>query len=189
MSKKSGQAFEPRKIYPKTNISKAYYKHLVDNIEHDPLVKHSTLSVACLVAAVCVLAGALIWFAKTNPGNLIQTNATITNISTGKTDTVGTLSTFITFDFETKQGEKKSVRQQTLDGLNYTEGQSIKIGYHPHNPNYARNLNDNRPPAISIALWSTPFVFMIWFIFIAIFRHHQRQVVIWQAAEAADADE
>ncbi len=177
------------KIAPKTNISKAYYKHLVDQIEHDPLIKHSTLSVACFIAAICVLLGALIWFAKANPGNLIQTTGTVTGISSGRTDATGTVSTFITFDFETHDGQDKSVRTAVSDGLEYHEGQNIRVGYFPANPNYARNLHDNRPKAVSVVLWSVPFAFMIWLTFVALFRHHQRQVEIWNAAEAANSDD
>ena len=174
---------------PKTNISKAYYRHLVNVIEHDPLIRHSTLSVACLIAAICVLTGALLWFAKTNPGNLVQTDATVSSISTGKTDGFGTVSTFVTFDFKTRNGTEKQVRQQANDGLAYSEGQRIKVGYHPRNPSYARNLHDNSPGAVSIALWCAPFVLMLWFTFVALFRHHSRQVEIWNAAEAAEADD
>lgn len=174
---------------PKTNISKAYYQHLVDDIEHDPLIKHSTLSVVCFVALFAVLAGALIWFAKSNPGNLIQTTATVSNISSGKTDAIGTVSTFISFDFTTRDGQAKTVRQQTTDGLEYQEGQTIRVGYHPKNPNYARNLHDNRPDPISVVLWCVPFALMIWLTFVALFRHHARQEEIYRAAEAADSDE
>lgn len=177
------------KPHPKTNISRAYYRYLIDRIEHDPLVRHTTMTVACMVAAICILLGGLIWYAKSNPGNLIQTHATISNISTGKTDSIGTISTFITFDFQTRNGEEKSVRQQANDGLAYTEGQAIKAGYHPHNPNFARNLHDNRPPLISQALWVMPFVLMIWFVFVALFRYRTRQEIIWAAAEAADSDD
>ncbi len=183
------------KIYPKTNVSKAYYKRLVSNIEHDPLVKHTTLTIACMFAAIFVLLGALVWFAKANPGNLIQTEATITGISSGKTDAIGTISTFITFEFNSQRSTSpdspshSSVRQQVKDGLSYSEGQKIRIGYHPKNPNYARNLNDNRPPQLSIFLWSVPFLIMIWFIFVALFRYNTRQNLIWAAAEAADAED
>lgn len=175
--------------HPKTNISRAYYKHLVDTIEHDPLVRHTTMAVGCMLAVVAILLGCILWFAQSNPGNLIQTGGTITNISSGKTDTTGTVSTFITFDFATREGEKKSVRQVTNDGLSYSLDQSIRIGYHPKNPNYARNLHNNQPPMLSLALWAIPFILMIWFLFIALFRHHQRQQIIWTAAEAANSDE
>jgi len=177
------------KPYPKTNISRAYYKHLIDSIEHDPLVRHSTMTIACMIATICILLGGLIWFAKSNPGNLVQTNGTVQSISTDKTDSIGTISTFITFGFTTRDGEQKSVRQQTNDGLTYNNGQSIKIGYHPRNPNYARNLHDNRPPLPAIALWTIPFLLMIWFVFVALFRHRKRQEIIWEAAEAANAEE
>lgn len=174
---------------PKTNISKAYYRHLIEDIEHDPLIRHSTISVACLIAAICVLTGALLWFAKSNPGNLIQTNAVVSGISSGKTDSIGTVSTFITFDFTTRDGQDKSVRQLANDGLDYSMGQSIKVGYHPKNPNFARNLNDNRPPRTAVTLWIVPLVLLVWFTFVALFRHHARQMEIWEAAEAADAEE
>lgn len=177
------------RVAPKTNISKAYYKHIIDEIEHDPLVKHSTLSVACLIAAACVLLGALLWFAKTNPGNLIKTNGTVTGISSGRTDAIGTVTTFVTYEFQTRDNQTKSVRSATNDGLEYQVGQSIKVGYHPANPAYARNLNDNRPPIAAIVLWLIPFIFLIWFIFVALFRHHARQVMIWEAAEAANSDD
>lgn len=174
---------------PKTNISKAYYKHVVDQIEHDPLVKHSTFAVVCLIAASCILAGGLLWFAKTTPGNLVRTPATVRTVSEGRTDNIGTVSTFVSFDFVTKDGDSKTVRQQTNDGLLYQSGQSIIIGYHPKNPNYARNLTDNRPPVTAIVLWLVPIGMFIWLGFIAAFRFHARQVEIWNAAEAADADE
>jgi len=177
------------RIMPKTNISKAYYKQLVDKIEHDPLIKRTTISVACLVAAICVLSGSLLWFTKSNPGNLVQTNAVVTSISSSKTNGIGAVTTFITFNFKTSDGVDKSVRQPANDGLRYTEGQNIKIGYHPSNPNYARNLNDNRPNQLSVLLWTVPFILMIWLTFVALFRHHKRQVEIWQAAEAADSDD
>jgi hypothetical protein len=176
------------RIAPKTNISKAYYRHLVDQIEHDPLVKHSTLSVACLVAAICVLLGCLIWFAKSNPGNLIQTDATVTNLSSGRTDTIGTITTFVSFDFKTRDDKRVSARQPAPEGLSYTQDKAIRVGYNPINPNYAR-LIDSRPPLQAIALWLTPFYFMIWFILVALFRHHNRQVLIWKAAEAANSDD
>ncbi len=177
------------KPYPKTNISRAYYKHLVDTIEHDPLVKHSTMAVCCLLAAISILLGGLVWFANANPGNLIQTQGTVASISNGKTDSIGTVSTFITFDFTTREGEQKSVRQITDDHLTYSSGQIIKIGYHPNNPNYARNLHDNRPPLVSQALWTVPFIIMIGLIFVALFRYAKRQQIIWEAAEAANSDE
>lgn len=177
------------RVAPKTNISKAYYKHLIDNIEHDPLVRHSTITVACLLAAISIFAGLLVWFTKSNPGNLLYTTGTISNVTSGKIDDYGNESTFITFDFQTRHGESKSVRQIANDGLTYQNEQQIKIGYHPANPNYARNLNDNRPPTASLLLWLTPFAMIIWFSFVALFRHHKRQVDIWDAAEAAGIDE
>lgn len=177
------------RVAPHTNISKAYYKHIIDNIEHDPLIRHSTVTVACLLAAISVLAGLLIWYAKFSPGNLIYTTATVTNVTSGKTDNYGKESTFITFVFNTSTGEEKAVRQVADDGLPYQTGQHIKIGYHPANPNYARNLNDNRPPAASLALWLVPAALVVWFSFVALFRHHKRQVEIWDAAEAAGIDE
>lgn len=189
MSKKKRVVSSPRKIYPKTNISKTYYKHLVDNIEHDPLVRHSTLTVACMIAAISVLLGTLIWFAKANPGNLIQSKGTITSISTGKVDDIGTIGTFVLFDFKTKDNQQISARQPANDGLEYKVGQEINVGYHPRNPNYVRNLNDNTPPQISFFLWFAPFVLMIWFIFVAGIRYTNRQRLIWDAAEAADSDD
>lgn len=176
------------RIAPKTNISKAYYKHLVDQIEHDPLVKHSTLSVACLLAAICVLLGSLIWFARANPGNLIKTNATVTGLSSGKTDTLGTITTFVSFDFKTREDKAVSARQPAPAGLNYSVEEQIQVGYSPLNPNYARLIN-SRPPEVSFVLWFVPFYFMIWFIIVALFRHHARQVTIWKAAEAADSED
>jgi|GEM_PF-2215630 len=177
------------RIMPKTNISKVYYKQLVDEIEHDPLIKPSTLSVVCFIAVICLLGGAIIWFAKFNPGNLIQTTAAVTSISSGKTDLYGTVSTFITFDFKTRDGSSKSVRQQVSDGLTYTLDQQINVGYHPKNPNYARNLNDNRPDRISILLWIVPLILASWLGFVALLRYHARQVEIWNAADAAEVDE
>lgn len=174
---------------PKTNISPQYFKEVVDDIEHDPLIKHSTLSVACFVAVIAVLTGALIWFARANPGNLIQTTGTVSGVSSGKTDAIGTVTTFVTFDFTTHDGQAKSVRQPANDGLEYSLGQSIRVGYHPKNPNYARNLADNRPPQVSLWLWAVPFLIMIWLTFVALFRHHARQEEIWAAAEAVDTDD
>lgn len=174
---------------PNTNISRKYYRKVVDKIEHDPLIMHSTLSLACFAAIFAVLLGALIWFAKANPGNLIQTEATVSNISTGKTDAIGTITTFVTFDFQTRDGEQKSVRQPAASGLEYHTGQSIRVGYHPDNPNYARNLHDNRPPQVSLWLWAVPFIIMIWLIFLALFRYNARQREIWDAAEAANSDD
>jgi hypothetical protein len=177
------------KVMPKTNISKRQYDHIVDEIEHDPLIKRTTLAVACMVAASCVLTGLLIWFARANPGNLIQTTGTVTGISSGLTDSYGTDTTFVTFEFKTREGDQKSVRASTSDGLKYSEGQDIRIGYHPRNPNFARNFRDNRPPQVALYLWTVPFLLMIWLIFTALFRHHARQVEIWNAAEAADSDD
>jgi hypothetical protein len=174
---------------PKTNISKAYYRQIVDTIEHEPLIEHTTLSIVCFIAALSVLAGSLLWFAKTNPGNLVQTSGTVSALSTGRSDASGTISTFVSFDFTTKDGKALTVRQRTTDGLDYEVGQAIKVGYFPDNPNFARNLRDNRPDQLSLLLWSVPFVLMIWLTFVALFRHHARQVEIWQAAEAADSDE
>lgn len=176
------------RIAPKTNISKAYYKHLVDSVEHDPLVRHSTLSVACLIAAMCVLLGCLMWFARANPGNLIKTDAYVTNLSSGRTDSLGTITTFVSFDFTTRDNKPISARQPAPEGLSYKINDSINVGYSPKNPNYARLL-DNRPPTASIMLWFVPFYLMIWFIIVALFRHHARQVLIWKAAEAADSDD
>jgi hypothetical protein len=177
-----------KRIAPKTNISKVYYRRLVDQIEHDPLVRHSTLSVACLVAAICVLLGALIWFAKANPGNLIRTNGIVTNLSSGRTSTDGTVTTFVTFDFNTQEDQRFSVRQAAAEGLSYQTNNQIAIGYSPLNPNYARII-DSRPPAVAVTLWFTPFYLMLWFILVALFRHHSRQVLIWKAAEAANSDD
>jgi hypothetical protein len=177
-----------KRIAPKTNISKVYYRRLVDQIEHDPLVRHSTLSIACMIAAMCVLLGALIWFAKANPGNLQRTEGTVKNLSTGRTSTDGTITTFVTFDFETRDNQVFSVRQAAADGLSYQTGNQIAIGYSPLNPNYARIIN-SRPPAASIVLWIVPFYIMLWFILVALFRHHSRQVLIWKAAEAANSDD
>ncbi len=177
------------KLAAKTNISKAQYEHIVEDIEHDPLIKRSTLTVAAFLAAIAILLGSLIWFARSNPGNLVMTNGTVTGISSGRTDTLGNETTFVTFDFKTRQDESRTVRQPALKGVDYRVGQNIKIGYHPKNSNYARLLNDNRPPEASLWLWVVPFLLMIWLIFVALFRHHARQVEIWNAAEAADAKE
>lgn len=174
---------------PKTNISRQYYKKVVDDIEHDPLIRFSTITVSAFIAVIAILTGGLIWFAKANPGNLIQTSGTVTNISTGRVDDVGTETTFVTFDFTTRQGEQRSVRQPAATGIEYHNGQQIRIGYHPKNANYARNLSDNRPPQLSLWLWVVPFLIMIGLTFIALFRHHARQVEIWNAAEAANTDD
>ncbi|MBA2279033.1 hypothetical protein H0V99_01140 [Candidatus Saccharibacteria bacterium] len=173
---------------PKTNISKRQYHNLVDDIEHEPLVRHTTLAAACLLAAMCILAGSLAWFAKSHPGNLIRTTGTVSNVTSGLTDRLGTVTTFATFDFETREGKNYSVRQPTgnvIPKLN----QDIPIGYNPLNPAYARNLSDTQPPLSSVGFWSVPFILMGWLILIALFRHHTRQVEIWKAAEAADADD
>lgn len=174
---------------PKTNISRAYYNKIVDDIEHDPLIKHSTLSVACFFAVIAVLLGGLIWFAKANPGNLVQTTGTVTGISTGRTDSIGTITTFVTFDFTTKDGQQKSVRTPTANGIEYDVGHTIRAGYHPKNPNFARNLSDNRPPQVSLYLWTIPFLIMLWLVFLALFRYSKRQQEIWAAAEASDVRE
>jgi len=177
------------KVAPKTNISKRLYRKIVDDIEHDPLVKHSTLSAACLVAAIAVILGGLIWFARVNPGNLIQTNATVSSLSTGKTDAIGNITTFITFDFKTREGQSVSVRAPAGVGEKYSTGQDLRVGYHPANPNFALNLNDNKPPTASLLLWATPFALMLWFTLLALWRHHFRQLEIWAAAEAANAND
>lgn len=176
------------KIHPKTNISRAYYKHLINTIEHDPLVRHTTLTIACMCAAMCVLLGTLLWYAKSNPGNLVQAQATITNVSSD-THQVARALNFITFTFNTRAGEQKSVRQQVLPNTEYAQGQTIRIGYHPKNPNFARNLSDIPPPTASLYLWATPFVLMVWFTIVALFRYEKRQQIIWDAAEAADVNE
>lgn len=178
-----------RKVAPKTNISKSQYKHIVSDIEHDTLILPSTMAIACMVAAISVLGGLLIWFAKVNPGSLIQTTGTVTAVSSGRTDNYGTETTFITFDFKTRDYQDKSVRQPAKDGLEYNPGQNIRIGYHPRNPNYARNLHDTRPPQESLYLWAVPFLIMIWLIFTALFRYRTRQIEIWNAAEAANIEE
>lgn len=183
------------KVYPKTNISKVYYQHLVDQIEHDPLIKHTTLTVAGMLAAICILSGALLWYIQSNPGNLIQSTAKVTGISSGKTDTLGNTTTFISFEFDSKDpapvsnATHLSVRQPAIKGLEYAEGQQVKVGYHPKNPNFARLLNDTRPPRLSVAFWAVPVVILIWLVFVALFRHHARQVRIWDAAEAANSDD
>ncbi len=177
------------KIYPKTNISKAYYRHLVRQILHDPLIRPTSLAAACMIAAASVLAGMLIWFAQSNPGNLLQTNATITGISSGRTSAIGTITTFLSFDFTTHDGQSITARQAANDGLLYQEGQSIKVGYHPRNPYYVRNLNDNRPPASATVFWATPFIIIIWLGGVALFRHRQRQLLLWDAADAANSDD
>lgn len=174
---------------PNTNISEEYYRKIISRIEHDPLIRTSALTAAAFVAIIAIMLGGLIWFAKVSPGNLIQTSGTVTGISTGKTDAIGTVTTFVTFDFKTREGKDLSVRQPSAPGLQYREGQEIRIGYHPKNPNYARNLHDNRPPQISLWLWAVPFVIMIWLIFTALFRYRVRQQEIWDAAEAADSDD
>ncbi len=177
------------KVAPKTNISEKQYREIVDDIEHDPLVRRSTMTAVAFLATIAILLGGLIWFAKMNPGNLVTTTGTVTSISSGRTDTLGNETTFITFDFKTRQDEPKTVRQPAITGIRYEVGQNIKIGYHPKNPNFARLLDDNRPPEVSLWLWVLPFLLMIWFIFVALFRHHARQVEIWNAAAAADAKE
>ncbi len=174
---------------PKTNISRKYYRQIVEDIEQDPLIKHSTLSAACFFAVIAVLLGGLIWFARANPGNLIQTTGTVTHISTGHTDDIGTVTTFITFDFVTREGEQKSVRTPTASGIAYEVGHTIRAGYYPKNPNYARNLADNRPPQEALYLWAIPFLIMIWLVFVALFRYSKRQQEIWDAAEASDSEE
>lgn len=177
------------RIAPKTNISKAYYRHLVDQIEHDPLVRRSTLSLACFVAAICVLLGCLVWFANTHPGNLVRVPASVTGLSSGRTDNFGTITTFVTFDFKTRDGRQVSARQPAEPGRDFSEGQAFMAGYSPKNPNFARIIPDNRPPQSAVWLWLVPFYFLLWFLLVALHRHHQRQVVIWQAAEAADSDD
>lgn len=177
------------KVAPKTNITKALYRRIVDDIEHDPLVKHSTLAAACLVAAIAVIFGGLIWYAKLNPGKLVQTTATVQGLSTGKTDAQGTITTFMIFGFKTDEGKDITVRAATTPGLSYSLGQDIRVGYFPPNPYYARDLSDSRPPIASLLLWSLPFALMLWFTLVALWRHHFRQLEIWAAAEAADAED
>lgn len=192
MSKKSRKQPVNKKIYPKTNISRAYYKRLVNNIEHDPLIKHSTVTIAGMIAAISILLGSLIWYAQFNPGNLIYTNAKVITVSNGRTDSNSSQTRdFVTFEFNTKGNDSKTykVRQIANVGLSYKEGQIIKIGYHPKNPNFARNLSDTRPPYISIALWSVPFFILLWFMFVALIRYAKRQELIWAAAEAADSED
>jgi hypothetical protein len=145
-----------------------------------------------MLSAIAILLGTLIWYAQFNPGNLIYTNARVVNISSGRTDANSTQTRdFVTFEFETSNsdGRKYQVRQIANQGMSYKEGQNIKIGYHPRNPNFARNLSDTRPPYISIALWSVPFFIIMWFIFIALIRYIKRQELIWEAAEAADSED
>lgn len=191
MSKKRKSVSLPKKIYPKTNVSRAYYRHIVNSIEHDPLIRHTTLTVACLISAICILIGSLIWYAQFNPGNLVFTSAKVTGISSGKIDTQGNTSTFVTFSFQTRGHDPKqySVRQVANTAIKYSENQNIRIGYHPKNPNYARDLSNTSLPFISIVLWSVPFLIMVWFIFVALIRYIKRQVLIWEAAEAANIDE
>lgn len=192
MSSKSSKQPAIKKIYPKTNISKAYYRHLVDSIEHDPLVRHSTITIAGMVAAICILLGCLIWYSGFNPGNLIQTKAKVVSVSNGRTDANSLLtSDFVTFEFNTKGKDEQTykVRQIANPGTSYQKDQIINIGYHPKNPNYARNLSDTRVPFISIVLWTFPFIIMLWFILVALLRYIKRQELIWQAAEAADSND
>lgn len=174
------------KVGKKTNISKRQYRKIVSEIENDSLIKRSTLSVAAFAAVAAVLTGTLIWFAQISPGNLIRATGTVTSISSGLADAKGTINTYVIFDFRTKEGEEKTVRSITNDGLNYTVGQKISIGYHPSNPNYARNLHNDRPPVVSYYLWSIPLVLLVWFSGLAIVRFRMRQEDIWNAAEAAD---
>lgn len=174
---------------PKTNISRRYYRKIVNDIEHDPLIQYSTLTVAAFIATIAITLGGLLWFAKLSPGNLLQTTATVSNVTSGRTDHLGNSTTFVIFDFRTQGGEDKSVRQPAPSGLEYKPGDKIKVGYHPKNPNYARLLNDIRPPQLALWLWIVPFIIMIWLIFVTLFRHRTRQLEIWAAAEAANADE
>lgn len=174
------------KVGKKTNISKRQYRKIVSEIEHDSLIKRSTLSVAAFVAVASILTGTLMWYAQISPGNLVRATGTVTGISSGLADAKGTVNNYITFDFRTKGGQERTVRSITNDGLSYSVGQEISIGYHPLNPNYARNLHNDRPPVASYYLWSLPFVLMVWFAGLAIVRFRMRQEDIWNAAEAAD---
>ncbi len=176
------------KVMPRTNISKAYYQYLVNDIEHDPLVKRTTLMAVCFLSAISIFAGSLAWFARTHPGNLVRTSATVSYLSSGRTDNIGSVSTFATFNFETKDGVVYRVRQQ-VENQQLALNQKITVGYSPLNPAYARILTDNSLPVISFSLWVLPFAMMAGLMILALFRHHKRQVEIWQAAEAANVSE
>jgi hypothetical protein len=176
------------RIKPLTNISKDQYEHLVDEVEHDPLIRHSTLTVLCLIAAISLLSGGIIWFSKTNPGNLVRSRAKITYISSGPTDNKGTITTFVTFNFKDHKDQAYMVRQP-YSGPKLEVNDTLSVGYNPLNPRYARVLSDINPPLSSYMLWTLPFVMMLGTLLLALYRHHERQLEIWQAAEAADATE
>lgn len=170
-----------------TNISKKQYRKLVSAVEHEPLIYIRGLTAAGFFAAAAILAGILVWYAKTNPGNLTKTTAIVTGISKGRVDSTNRETTFVTFNFSAKNGENYTVRQPG-GSLNYEPGQEVSIGYHPENPNYARNLADNRPPALSLYLWLAPGFVASTLVAIALWRYRLRQQLIWDAAEAADVD-
>jgi len=169
----------------KVNISRNTYEQIVDEIEHDPLIRRTTIYATTLTAAICVLTGLLLWYVLLHPAKLIRTTGTVSSINSGRTDNIGTVTTFITFDFKTSDGQAKSVKAPVTNGHTYTAGDPLSVGYSPLNPNYARNLSHIKPPRISVVLWTIPFLLLIWFGFVALFRHHARQVEIWDAAEAA----
>lgn len=142
-----------------------------------------------MIIAINVLIGTMIWFAQFNPGNLIQTTGTV-NVATANPNAPSNLkSTFVVFNFDTKDHQTYTVRQATANSQQYTEGQTIKIGYSPKNPNYARILDNTNPSNLSIILWLTPALIVPWFILVALLRYHSRQELIWDAAEAADIND
>jgi hypothetical protein len=174
----------------KVNISPKMYDQIVNEIEHDPLIKRSTLVIAGLLSFIAVLFGLLIWYAPMHPAKLVRTNGTVMNLNSGKTDTQGTVTTFITFSFAASDGRKVSVKAPiTSKYTGYRVGDSLLVGYSPLNPNYARNLSHILPPRLSIVLWAAPFVMFFWFGVVALARHHTRQEEIFFAAEAAGIKE
>lgn len=173
----------------KVNISPSTYHQIVEEIERDPLIRRTTVYAAFLTSAICVLTGLLMWYVLLHPAKLVHTSGTVTAINSGKTDVQGTVTTFIAFDFKTADGQAKSVKAPVTNGHVYETGDALTIGYSPLNPNYARNLSHINPPRVSVLLWTAPFIIAVWFGFVALFRHHARQMEIWDAAEAANIRE
>lgn len=176
------------KVGKKTNISKKQYKKLVAEIERTPLVSPTALTAVAFIAIASLLAGALIWFAKTTPGNLIKTTGTVTSVTGGLIDATGTKQTYVNYSFQTHDGQAVTARQPAGE-LSYESGQTISVGYHPKNPNYTRNLSDNTPPAFSLYLWTLPGLLAAGLVAVAGWHYRQRQELIWDAAEAADVNE
>jgi hypothetical protein len=172
----------------KVNISKEMYEQIVRSIEHDPLIRRSTLIAAGLFAGVAILTGLMLWFVLLHPAKLVRTSGTVTSVNSGKTDALGTVTTFINFRFTPAGRAPVTVKAPVTNGHIYTPGNTLTIGYSPLNPNYARNLSHTAPPKLSFVLWAVPPLLAFWFGVVALVRHHERQEQIYAAAEAAGVE-